>query len=267
MPPPIDPFLYFAGTWIDLNDSLRDRLFQTLEPDAATQRSAWESLFEENNRLILALALDLVIQEQATSRMGDRITLQRDYMRKAAIALLQIDGIDGQNHWNGQPIPDASHIVALRILSKVATPEDGLLVASIRPDHTMTTDWESAWVAAAAAVLRETPSGQSSPLIEQLLWLSRNSNLAERVRRELVLAIGASQDVSAECALHEIYRTTNGSDRIEAIAQLAIRNALNENELEFIQTILEGDILSGVILERKSILLAALASWERERGF
>jgi hypothetical protein len=264
MSTPIDPFLYFTGTWVSLDNSLRNRLFQTLEPDAATQQLAWRSLFEEHNHVVLALALDLAIQEQAASRMGDRIAFERDYARRAAITLLQTEGIDGRDRWNEQLVPDASHIVALRILSKVATPEDSLLLSSMRPNHTMTSDWESAWVSAAANILRQTPSGQGSRLIEQLVWLSHNGDITERVRRELVLAIGASIDTSAEHALHEIYRTTSGSDRIEAIAQLATRNALHEDELKFVQEILEGEVVSGVILERKPILLAAIEEWKRK---
>jgi hypothetical protein len=252
-----DPFMYFAGSWAEIDESLRTCLFDALKPDTDTRRLAWSSLLKGSNLKALALALDLVTQAQAASRMGRRLKFDPEYVRRAAIELLRIDGIDGRDRW-GKQIPLASHIVALRTLSMAATSEDVYLVSSMHSESPRSDEWKRAWIAAVKEVIWKTPGDRVSQLIEKLISLSRNKNSAETVRREAVLAIDASRSTNVVRVLHDIYRSTSGDARIEAVAALAVRNALDEDELKFIRELFEGEDKSGVFLEREHELLAAI---------
>jgi len=255
-----DYFLYFAGYWAEIDEPLRACLSDLMTSDVATRRSGWITLFKRSNALELALALDLVIQQHAAARMGDRPEIEREYLRTAAIELLRADPIVGRSRWQGHPIPCASHIVALRTFGKVAGADDADLVSALYAAHPRSTDWESAWVLAATAVLRQTAGEQAKQLIQQLLALSLQDGVADSVRCEAVLAIDVSSDPSVEPVLHEIFRTTAGDVKVEAVAALAVRSAVDDDERRFIRDLLDGAVLSGIVTLRKADLLSAIGT-------
>jgi hypothetical protein len=241
-----DPFLYFCGTWSKLDEFWHSCLTNAFGVEPSTRQSAWTSLFNKGDTAMLALALDLLIQEQAASRMGHSLYLENEYVRRAAIKVLGADDIRGCDPW-GQEVAFASHVVALRALSKVATPEDLDLVSFAYSKHKRTLEWERAWIAASKTVLKHLSAEQASQLIEQLFSFFYDATTNETVRREAVLAIDALRDVRVENMLHKIFRMTSGDEKIEAVSALAVRNALSEEELDFIHDILERDVTSGVV--------------------
>jgi len=118
----------------------------------------------------------------------------------------------------------------------------------------------SAWVLAATAVLRQTAGEQAKQLIQQLLALSLQDGVADSVRCEAVLAIDVSSDPSVEPVLHEIFRTTAGDVKVEAVAALAVRSAVDDDERRFIRDLLDGAVLSGIVTLRKADLLSAIGT-------
>lgn len=252
-----DPFLYFAGAWAELDEPIRSCLTHTIDEDVKEQRHAWETLLERNRAFELALALDLVGRELASSRMGRRFEFDRKSVRKAAVELLRAESIDGRDPW-GQPISSASRIVALRAIAHVTQPEDLQLVASVSAEPVSSLDWQHAWVAAVAALLSQSLIGRTHSLFEPLRSLVRNEQLAESVRREAVLAIDSSKDASAEPVLRELCRTTTGGPQVEALAALARRDVLNEEELRLVREILKTGAHTGVVQLRKPELLEAI---------
>lgn len=258
MPQHTDRFLYFAGSDSGIDESMRAYLAEILASDPDTRRRAWTSLREQSSLLGFALALDLVVQRYMAARMGAGAEIEREYVRAAAIELLRADRIAGQDRWQARAIPAASHIVALRALARVATPEDAALVASLRSGRVESSDWERAWIAAAAAVLRQATGERAAILLQQLLSLSRSPDAEDSTRCEAVLAIDASSEPGVEPALHEVYRTTTGDVQVEAVAALAARNAVDDAQRQYIRELLEGPPASGVVTLRKADLLRAL---------
>jgi hypothetical protein len=251
-----DPALYVAGLWAKLPEPLRALVLETESSDQRVRSRAWNEVVRCGDPHSIALALDFFLSRQAASRFGSDGLLDREGVRQAALGLLARPAFAGQSRF-GNEVPNASHILALRALGFAAAPDD---VAVLTDVSAIGGDLFYAWTQAIHEALRQSPAAPIAHVLDRLFAVAVEPRNDINTRTSAVLAVAASSSTPATAMLHAIARAVHEDVRIEALAALAVRHALDAAELEEVRTLLAQSPGSAAFAVRRAELLAAVAA-------
>ncbi|HVZ08887.1 hypothetical protein [Rhodopila sp.] len=251
--------LYLTNLWSTLTARERALIGYAVSTDADDRSNAWTSLLAEGGCASIAMALDLLLADTISARMGKRGAEDRDMVRQAIMRVLNAPAMEGTDRFGGS-VPAASHVVALRCLAVVPDEEDARVLVAQAPVPEAPNELIRSWLLAATEVLRKMSAPDAHPLLQLACRFARHPRLADPIRAEAVLAVDAGHSPEAIDMLHDLVTTATGDARVEALAALAERAALWPTEVRAIRSLLANPPQSPTMRLRAGVLAAALAS-------
>jgi len=258
-----DPALYVTGVWNGLPENARQSIRGTRDGRAGIGQRSWQALLRAGNPEALALALDLFLTDRSASRFGRDLPQGHEGVRDAALRLLDLPAIDGLSRFNTH-VEKASHILALKALGFVAEAQDADALPPLPGECTAGNELLSAWSGAAGTVLRQLDAADVR-LVETLSIIAIDGRLTRPTRTDAVNALAASPGTAATAALHDIVNQSDGDVQIEALAALARRGRLEDNEVDAIREILALPPSGGSFAVREADLRSGLRQTKEPR--